>query len=242
MKTLGFFLLFLLNGAHADDTSAVLFNLCERAFTKESEMSRSEVRLFCTCVRDDVSGRLSPMQLRVLSDTKAALEAGRSFSPDRFASSGIRDLVVAGQARCEAAFYPPSGPISIRSSNLTLVLGCEIDSMAPELFVHFSNVALVTDAQIRSMEESLFKENYQPEYVKVAFGIDGGSYEIEDWEVSLTGDSLSPRNSANLITRLRTASALKLEVRSEKQIIAGTFKLSGRIHPRWMPCGGVLQR
>ncbi|MES2947748.1 MAG: hypothetical protein V4858_04320 [Pseudomonadota bacterium] len=151
----------------------------------------------------------------------------------------MRDLVVAGQARCEAAFYPPSAPINIVSGPLQLTLRCEEESRQPQAFVYRSGMALLSKAEQRNLDQRMLKGNFDPEYAKVTTVIDGRAPKTENWEIDLTGEIVSPQNSAQFIDQLRAAATMSLSIERGVKREAGTFQVRGKIPSRWAPCGGV---
>lgn len=161
---------------------------------------------------------------------------------DRFSSSGVRDLVVAAQARCEAAFYPPSAPISIASGSLYLTLRCGPDTGAPEAFIYVRNGALLSRSEIDVATKQMMKGNFGSEFAQVDQKIDGSSRKAELWDIDpFSGQFVSPPIAANLIALLRASNTYEVVIQRGRQRYAGTFQLTGRIPPRWVPCGGVTQ-
>lgn len=239
MRTIALIFFFVASTSRADDASTFLDYLCVHGFTKT--MPKVEANRFCACVTEDVSKGLSDSQRRVLIAVKADLDKGRAPSAERMASSGVRELVMAGQARCEAAFYPPSNPIFIAAGPLQLTLRCDSDTRAPEAFVYGRNMELLSKAEQRAADQRMMKGIFEPDYAKVVQAIDGVAYKSENWEIDLTGEIVSPPNEAELIDRLRTASTLSLSIERGGKKFKGTFQLSGHIPPRWAPCGGVFR-
>lgn len=231
-------LMFLSTSVSADDASTFLDQVCKQGFTKTT-MPRAEADRFCACLVEDVAPRLSASQRRTLTDTKALLAQGRSSASERLASSGVRELVVAGEARCEAAFYPPSAPINISGGPLQLTLRCEDESKKPEAFVYGRGMALLSKAEQRTVDARMMKGNFEPEYAQVIFRIDGESQRTEKWEIDLTGEIVAPPNPALLIDRLRTASSMNVVIERGPRKYSGSFSISGKIPARWAPCGGV---
>ena len=231
-------LMFLATSVSADDASTFLDHVCKQGFRKTT-MPGPEAARFCACVLEEVVPKLSASQRQTLTDAKVSIAQGRSPSPERLASSGVRELVVTGEARCEAAFYPPSAPINIGSGSLQLTLRCEDESKNPEAFVYGRGMALLSKAEQRAFDERMMKDNFQPEYAKVILRIDGESPRTEKWEIDLTGEIAAPPNSAMLIDRLRTASSMSVAIERGPKKYFGSFSISGKIPARWAPCGGV---
>lgn len=222
----------------ADEAVIFLDSICMHGFAKTT-MSRDEASRFCGCVRDEVVSSLTQNQRHIIESVQSELRQGRGPSADRFASSGVRELVVAGQARCEAAFYPPSAPISIKSGALQLMLRCDGETKVPEAFIYGKGVALLSKAEQRAVDERMMKDNFEPEYAKVTTSFDGSPLKTERWEIDLTGQIVTPPNSAQLIERLRTTSNVSVTVERGAKLYSGVFDLRSKIPARWTPCGGV---
>lgn len=209
-----------------------------QGFSKTT-MPQAEASRFCSCVRDEVVPELNQEQRRTLAAAQADVARGRVPSAERIAASGVRDLVVAGQARCQAAFYPPSAPINIKADELQLTLRCEDETKTPEAFIYRRGMSLLNKAELRALDARMMKDNFQPEYAKVTTVIDGGPAKTERWEIDLTGEIVAPPNSAQLIERLRTASTFSAFIERGPNRYAGVFRVAGKIPARWLPCGGV---
>jgi hypothetical protein len=231
-------LLLVATPAVAENAAAFLDTICRQGFTTTT-MPRDEAARFCACVREHVAPRLSSEQQRVLAIAQDDTTRGRTSSAERLASSGVRDLVVAGQARCEAAFYPPSAPISIATGTLQLTLRCDNETKKPEAFVYVRGAALLSKAELRTLDQRMMKDNFEPEYAKVTTAIDGGYKTTESWEIDLTGEIVSPPNSVQVIDRLRHARTLSLKIERGSRQITETLDVVGKIPARWVPCGGV---
>ena len=231
-------LLLLSTSAYADNASSFLHGICKQGLLKE-KMAAAEATRFCACVVDDAVPRLTPSQRRTVDDAKVALERGQAIAAERFASSGVRDLVVAGQARCEAAFYPPSAPINIAAGTLQLTLRCEDESKKPEALIYGKAMVLLSKADLKGLDARMMKDNARPEYAKVILKVDGSAPKTERWEIDLTGQIVTPPNSAALVDQLRTATILSVSIERGTKKYAADFSLSGKIPTRWAPCGGI---
>ena len=230
-------ILFLLPiAAMADEASSFLNYVCMKGFT-DSIMPRDEAVRFCGCIRDEVVPRLTLHQRRLVQSAEVALRQGLLPPADQFASSGIRELVVAGQARCEAAFYPPASPINVRSGALHLTLRCEDETKAPEAFIYISG--LLTEEEVQAMNERFMKDDFEPEYARVATSFDGSPGNTERWDIDLSGEFIAPANPAQLIERLRTTSSFGVTLVRGTKRYSGVFDLRSKIPARWTPCGGV---
>ena len=238
MRLFALLLLVASPSAFADDAALFLTRLCAQGFTKTT-MPAAEAARFCACVRDEVVPQLSREQRLVLSAAQSDLSLGRTPSAERLASSGVRDLVVAGQASCQAAFYPPSAPINIKSGELQLTLRCEDETKTPEAFIYRRGMALLSKAELSALDARMMKDNFEPEFAKVTASIDSAPAKSERWEIDLTGEIVAPPNSAQLIDRLRTASTLAVTIERGAKRFTGNFQLTGKIPARWLPCGGV---
>jgi hypothetical protein len=231
-------LLLFANSAVADESARFLDSSCLQGFAKTS-MPKGEAARFCTCVTEDVAPRLSGEQRRTLAALQAEAARGRNPPVERLATSGVRDLVVAGQARCEAAFYPPSSPINIAAGSLQLTLRCEDETKKPEAFVYGRGMALLSKAEMRAIDQRMMKGRHEPAYATVVTAIDGGRSKVEKWEIDLTGEIISPPNASALIEQLRNASSVSVAIERGAKRHAAAFTLSGNIPARWAPCGGV---
>jgi hypothetical protein len=225
----------------ADTATDFLDFLCVGGFEKQTKMPKAEIQRFCGCMRSDISPSLSSAQRSVLASAQADLTQGRRPNTERFAASGVRDLLIAAQARCEAAFYPPSGPITVVSGNLYLTLRCESDTGAPEALIYIKNDALFSQMEIRAAIKRMTEGIFDSEFAQVSQKIDGLSRKTERWEIDITGHTVSPPRSADLIALLRTANNYEVVIQRGQQRHAGVFPLAGKIPPRWVPCGGVTR-
>ena len=202
-------------------------------------MRKSEAQRFCSCMRIDIAPRITVSQRTFLTKVQSESERGRLPSQEQFYSTGVRDLVVAAEARCEAAFYPPSGPINVRSGPLQLTLRCGVTTRAPEAFVSIMRGALLSEAELRAATKKMMKGIFDSEYAQVTQKIDGVALTVERWEIDLIGQSVAPPNVAVLIGNLRNASAYEILIQRNQKRYAASFSLLGRIPPRWVPCVGV---
>ena len=228
----------LSTSAVADEYSELLDQICRQGFKKTS-MPAAEANRFCSCVIEDVQPRLNAIQRTVLRDTKSAIANKTSPPTERMASSGLRDLVVSGQARCEAAFYPPSAPINIVSGQLHLTLRCEDESKKPEAFIYRRGMELLSKADMKALDARLMKDDATPEYAIVDIRIDSDTIRKEKWEIDMTGEIVSSPNSATLIDRLRTANSMDVSIKRGSKKYSAAFVITGKIPARWAPCGGV---
>lgn len=227
--------------ARADSATDFLDFLCLGGFEK-TNMPKAQAQRFCGCIRSDISPNLSSAQRAVLVSAQVDLAQGRPQNTERFSASGIRDLVIAAQARCEAAFYPPSAPISVVSGSLYLTLRCGVDTDAPEAFIYIKNGALLSQAEISAATKKMMKAIFDSEFAQVSQKIDGSSRKAEHWEIDIfSGQFVSPPSAANLIALLRTANTYEVVIQRGQHRYAGTFQLTGKIPSRWVPCGGVTR-
>ncbi len=228
----------LSTSSYADNASSFLGDICRQGLLKE-RMAAAEATRFCSCVVEDVAPKLNQSQKRTIDEAKVALDRGQAISPERFASSGVRALVVAGQARCEAAFYPPSAPITITSGSLQLTLRCDDESRKQQAFIYGRGMALLSNADQKAMGALMMKGSGQPLYANVTLQIDSDAPKAEKWEIDLTGEIVAPQNSVSLIGRLRKASSLSVAIDRGPKKFSANFPVSGRIPARWAPCGSV---
>ncbi len=227
----------LSTSSYADNASSFLGDICRQGLMKE-RMGAAEAARFCSCVVEDVVPRLNQRQKRTIDEAKVALDRGQAISPESFALSGVRDLVVAGQARCQAAFYPPAAPITITGGPLQLTLRCEDESRKPKAVIYGRGMALLSKADQKAISARMMKGEAQPQYAIVTLQIDSDVPKIEKWEIDLTGEIVAPQNSASLVNRLRKASSLNVSIERGARKFSANFPLSG-IPARWAPCGGV---
>ena len=225
---------------HADTATDFLDFLCSQSL-KKADMPKAETQRFCGCMRSDISARLSSTQRSVLASAQADLTEGRRPNAERISSSGVRDLVIAAQARCEAAFYPPSAPISVAAGTLYLTLRCASDTRVPEVLIYIKNDALLTQTEIRAGIKRMADGKFDSEFAQVSQKIDGLARKAELWEIDLTGHIVTPPRVADLIALLRTAKSYGVVIHRGQRRYAGTFLLAGKIPPRWAPCGGVTR-
>ena len=238
MRAHGLILLLACQSVLADDAAQFLDRICLQGFTNTT-MPPAEAARFCACVRDEVVPQLNGDQRRALATAPSDLQRGRTPSVDRIAASGVRELVIAGQASCQAAFYPPSAPIKIKAGELQLTLRCEEETKTPEAFIYRRGMSLLSKAELKALDARMMRDNFEPEYAKVTTSVNGGPPKLERWEIDLTGEIVAPPNSSQLIDRLRTASTLTVNIEHGAKRFAGDFQLAGKIPARWLPCGGV---
>ena len=238
MRAIALLLFLVSQQVLADEASQFLDRICMHGFAKTT-MPMDEATRFCSCVRDEVVPELRQDQRQALAAAQADVARGRSPSADRIASSGVRDLVVAGQARCQAAFYPPSAPITIKAGELQLTLRCQQETKTPEAFIYRRGMSLLSKAELRALDARMMNDTFKPEYAKVTTVIDGGSAKTERWEIDLTGEIVAPANSAQLIERLRSASTFSTSIERGANRYVDVFQMAGKIPARWLPCGGV---
>lgn len=235
-----FLLLVLLaaSTARADPAIEFLDALCLRGF-ESTTMPKAESLRFCGCMRGEIAPQLSSAQRSALTSLKADLDRGRAPNQQQLASTGVRDLVIAAQASCQAAFYPPSAPINVASGDLQLTLRCDSETRAPEAFVYIKNDPLLSQAELDLKDKRMMSGTFRSEYADVAQKVDGTSRKVERWVIDITGEIVAPPNPADLIEALRTATTYEVVVQRGKRRQVATFQLAGKIPVRWLPCGGV---
>lgn len=212
--------------------------VCAQGFAGTS-MPRSEVTRFCKCVQDDINPQLTDQQRISIREAQAIMARGQPISEGFFVASGVRDLVIAGQARCEAAFYPPSQPISFRSGSLMMTLRCNDETQGPEVFIYIQDGRLLTKREHDNVAERMIKGDFGGEFANVKLQFDAAPSRDERWQIDLTGQMVSPSNPHIVITELRGASFLKVDISRGKFHYSGRFSIDNSIPPRWVPCGGV---
>lgn len=223
---------------YADVAEDFLVSMCARGF-EFTKMPADEAQRFCTCVRADVSPRLTDRQRNVLTTAKSDLAQGRAVKQEAFASSGVRDLVIAAQARCEAAFYPPSAPITVNAGNLALTMRCDDSGTAPEALVSLRRGGLLSKAELAAMDKKMMDGKEATELAQVVQRIDGVARKPERWEIDLTGQIVSAPSPGALVAALRGARTYEVSIERGRERHAATFDLAGKIAPRWAPCGGI---
>lgn len=132
-----------------------------------------------------------------------------------------------------------TAPINIKAGELQLTLRCEDETKTPEAFIYRHGMGLLSKAELNALDARMMKNNFEPEFAEVTSSIDGSPANSEKWEIDLTGEIVFPPNSAQLISRLRTASTLAVMIKRGTKRFRGTFQLAGQIPARWLPCGGV---
>jgi len=225
----------------ADSEIAFLGHICMRGFEKTS-MHREEAVRFCKCVEDDVRPQLNARQRATIRDARSRLERGQRIADDYFVSSGVRDLVVAGQARCEAAFYPPSQPIMVKGGQLELTMRCDTNTHGPELLIYIRDGGLLTSKEHDRFTKRMMPGNFDPDYAMVTVRVDARPPKTESWEIDVTGQLVSPPQPHALIAQLRRASSAEVTISRGEFRYQGRFALADRIPPRWTPCGGVASQ
>ncbi len=199
-------------------------------------MPASEAARFCTCVVEDVSPRLTVSQRKALQKAESDLNAGKTPSEQALSTSGVRDLVIAGQARCEASFYPPSAPLLIISAPMEMTLRCDDENRRVEAFVYLRNIRLLSKSELTAMDKRMMKDDFQPDYAKVTISFDGKARVIQKWEIDLTGQIVSPPDPTTFLGQLRVASTLNITVERGSTRIARDITVAGKIPTRWVPC------
>ncbi len=230
----------LSSSVHADAAADFLDSLCLESFDKTS-MPKAEAQRVCGCMRSDISPRLSSTQRSVLASAQADLKQGRRPDTQRFSSSGVRDLVIAAQARCEAAFYPPSKPLAFKSGDLQMTLRCNAETGGPEILIYLRGGQLLNKKERDDIVQRMMKGNFDSEYAKVNLRIDRQPSRTEPWGIDLTGQIVSSLKPYDLLAELRTASALGIAISRGSFHYSGQFDLANRIPARWAPCGGVAR-
>jgi hypothetical protein len=230
-------LILLSQPVFADGAGSFLDQICMRGFSKTT-MPPDEATRFCSCVRGEVIPMLNQQQRNTLIAAQADMARGVAPSVERFASTGVKDLVIAGQARCEASFYPPSAPIHIKSGDFQLTLRCDYETKTPEAFM-YRRGPMFSKAELQVRDARMMEGKLVSDYAKVTVVIDGGSAKTERWLFDISGEMISPPNSAQLIERLRHASTFSASIERGTNRFSEVFQVGGKIAARWMPCGGV---
>lgn len=231
-------LLYLAAAPKYDPAVQFIETLCVYGLSRKS-MPADESRRFCRCVSADISPGLSPSQRSILATAKADLDRGRAPNQQQFNKSGVRDLVIAAQARCEAAFYPPAASITMTSGALHLTLRCDDQTGGPAIILYIRGGALLSEAEINASIDRMMNGKFDSQYAVVGQVLDGKARWSERWEIDVTGQIVSSPKPADLLKLLRRGSSYSVVIQRGVQRHAGTFLLSGRIPPRWVPCGGV---
>lgn len=219
----------------AAPSEAFLDRMCRLGFNKTT-MPAAEVTRFCACVVEDVAPRLTPNQRAMLLSSEASLEAGKSPSEQAFVTSGVRDLVIAGQARCEASFYPPSAPLLLKAPPMELTLRCDDERRDAEAFIYLRDIHLLSKEEISTVDKRMMKDDFKPEYAQVTISFDGRTPIVQRWGIDLTGQIVAPPNPAKFLEQLRVARSLSVKVERGTTRIARDMAVAGKIPSRWVPC------
>ncbi len=223
----------------ATTASNFLNTLCERGFDKTT-MPSAEVARFCNCMMRDIQPRLTPAQQSYLSDVDSRLKRGISVSKEALAVSGVRDLVVEAQARCEAAFYPPSEPLSITGGELRLYLNCDDEEQDVRILISIAGSLIAKDELKLLTKRLLVRADDSWPTATVQQSFDGKTSGSESWSIGLSGDSVHPETPRRLLETLRSTKPYKVIVRRGQQQFSGSFDLATHLPPRWQPCGGII--
>ena len=218
-------------------------DLCEVSFAKET-MPKDEVALFCSCVAADVGPRLSTGQNSLVGKVADSLRPGSPGVPksllEQVASSGVRDLIVAAQARCSDALYSSRDYIELRSDDgAELALYCDLDRVIPVASFGKDGLRFATEDEIESsLEAIIMGTGPDSAYTVVEFSwsADGGPKTVEYWDVNLAGDGADAEVAGKLLQEVRFADRLNISVRRGNTKYSGQFNVSKKIPPLWRPC------
>lgn len=232
------FIIFFLNATClADPAIDFIDMLCLHGF--EKAIPKLDAEHFCSCVRADMSPQLTSNQRVILKAAQSELSNGQTPNSQKFYESGLRDLVIAAQARCEAAFFSPFAPINIYGGKLQLTLRCGVEEKTPEAFISIKNEKLLSKTEQLDLDNRMMTGSFRPEYALVSQKIDGKQLKNEQWEIDLSGGVISPANPSNLIEKLRYAKDYEVIIKyGQKQFIA-KIPVTNHIPPKWTPCGGI---
>lgn len=137
----------------------------------------------------------------------------------------------------EAAFYPPSQPIAFKSGTLQMILRCNDKTQGPELFIYILDGQLLTEKEHDKVRDRMMKGSFDSEFAKVKVQLDSNPTRIESWEIDLTGQIVSPLQPHILLSEIRNASFLEVNISRGEFHYSGRFPLKNKIPPRWVPCG-----
>ncbi|MCG2722286.1 MAG: hypothetical protein L6290_09775 [Thermodesulfovibrionales bacterium] len=218
-----------------------LGDVCLQGFA-ETSMPPDEALRFCKCVLNDIKPQVTSQQRNIIRDARFKIDRGQKIPEDYFVASGVRDLVVIGQARCEAAFYPPSDPITFKGGNIEMILRCDEETQSPEIFIYILTGKLLTKKEVNKITDRMMKDDFNPEYARVSIQIDSHAQRTESWEIDLTGQIVSPPKPHSFLADLRKASSMNINISRGTYIYYGHFLLADKIPSRWEPCGGISRR
>ena len=235
MRVLATILLFVSLSASAASSEAFLDRICRLGFNK-TEMPMAEAARFCACVVEDVGPRLSQSQHTTLQSAVADVKAGKAPSEQALSTSGVRDLVIAGQARCEASFYPPSAPLLIAMPPMEMTLRCDDENRNVEAFIYLRDIRLLSRADLSALDKRMMKDDFRPEYAKVTMSFDGRAQRVQKWEIDPTGQIVSPPDPTKFLEQVRAARTLFIAVERGTTRIARDIAVTGKIPTRWVPC------
>ncbi|KRB79062.1 hypothetical protein [Noviherbaspirillum sp. Root189] len=224
--------------AWADQAEDFLISLCMKGFQMTS-MPTGDAQNFCSCVRKDISPRLSSVQRTTLRAAQEDLLKNRKPDAAGLSESGVRDLVVAAQARCEQALYPPSTPVHAQAGKLEMTLRCNSDTSVPEALIYIRNGQLLSEKEKTEQGKKLMDDpNFMGYFATVSTVIDG-IRKTEKWGIDMIGQIVFPEKPHELISALRSAKTFEVDIKRGTNTYAGTFQMTGKISPLWNPCGAM---
>ena len=211
---------------------------------QEETMPKSEVALFCECVATDVGPRLSSDQAmlarRFASEILPDSPGVSRNLLDEFASSGIRDMIVAAQARCGDVLYDTRNYIELKSDDgATLAFYCDADRIVPVATFSKENLQFASENEIvDSLEAIMMATDDDGGYLMVAisWSADGGETTTENWNVNIAGNGADADVAGKLLRDTRFAKRLTFEAKRGNVIYSGHFNVAKKIPSLWRPC------
>lgn len=211
--------------------------VCELAFQAEqTDMPTSEIQLFCDCVSEDATPRLNSYQLSLFtraSNPQALSQEDLEALAARIESAGIRDVIVAAEARCSDALYTTPQALTLTARDGSeLVLFCDYDLAVPTLSFRKPGLVLAEEEEIL---DGMSDFDSFP-IAEVTWQVDREDPVIEDWYCNLEGDGVDAESAGRLIRHLRDGSMLKIRIRRADIEHTAVFDIAGKIPRLWRAC------
>lgn len=231
-----FYFITILSPVFAQDSSLFIEQVCMQGFNTTS-MPKKEANKFCACVKEDIKPQITSNQNKVISEIQDDIKRGRNPNVERFSSSGIKDLVIASQARCESSFYPPQNPIHLSSGNFRMTLRCDYETKKEEVILYNDKMKLVSKKENEIFLKRIGEDDFVPPYANVSLSIDSDKTILENWEIDITGKIVSPPEPRGFIKNIRMGKKVTLLVKKGGNEYTALFDLEGKIPLRWNACG-----
>lgn len=212
-------------------------SVCRMSFEAEkTSMPASEVEKFCACVSEDVTPRLDSYQLGLVHQATQPQKLSRRDAEDlatTLHSAGVRDVIVAAQARCSDALYSVPRALTLKSADGSeLALFCHYDLAVPTASFSRPGLVLATEDEIL---DGLDNSSAFP-VVQVTWQIDDNDAVTEYWDCNLEGNGVDAGSAGHLIRALREGNRLQIRVSRDAHIHTAVFDLSGKVPRLWDAC------